>query len=224
MQFLKSGLLAGTLLATALCLSAQEPRVVQGIPPRVAPTEYQAQGRAGQVSFGAEFEGHGVQTTADSTFNSEEYVVVEVGIFGAAGSKIALSPDDFSLRVNGKKAALPSQPYGLVVKSLKNPEWEASVAVEKLQKSKTSIGGDGGGGGGGGGGQDNTPPPAPKMPIEVRRAMELKVQKASLPEGERALPLAGLLYFQYSGKVKGMKSVELVYKGPAGTATIPLQP
>ena len=62
------------------------------------------------------------------------------------------------------------------------------------------------------------------MPIETRRAMELKVQKASLPEGDRALPVAGLIYFQYSGKTKGMKSVELVYAGPAGKATVALQP
>ena len=54
--------------------------------------------------------------------------------------------------------------------------------------------------------------------------MEQKVQKATLPEGDRALPVAGLIYFPYGGKTKGMKSLELIYDGPAGKATLMLQP
>jgi len=227
MRFLKSGALAAAILLSAAGLYGQKPaggkeepqaRIVQGIPPRVSPAEYQAQGRAGQVTIAAELAGHGVPTP-DATFTSEDYLVVEAGLFGAAGVRLTLSPEDFSLKVNGKKAALPAQPYGLVVKSLKNPDWEASEAVVAAKKSKTSVGD-----GSQGQGQNDPPPPPPKMPIEVRRAMELKVQKASLPEGDRALPVAGLLFFQYSGKVKGMKSVELVYSGPAGKVSIPLQP
>ena len=221
MRFLDVPVAAIGILATALSLSAQKPgQVVQGIPPRISPAEYQAQGKAGQITIGAELAGHGVPTP-EATFTSEDYIVVELGLFGAPGSRIVLSPEDFSLRVNGKKVPMPAQPYGLVVKSLKDPEWEATVATI-VAKSKTSVAGSGGGGGGGG--QGDPPPPPPKMPIETRRAMELKVQKASLPEGDRALPVAGLIYFQYSGKVKGMKSVELVYAGPAGKATVALQP
>jgi hypothetical protein len=227
MRTLKVGFLAVGLFAAALGMKAQTPAgpapgvVVQGIPPRISPAEYQAQGKAGQVTIAAEFAGHGVPTP-QATFNTEEYVVVEIGVFGAPGSKLVLAPEDFSLRVNGKKGGVTAQPYGLVVKTTKDPEWEASVAKETA-KSKTSLN-TGGGGGGQGGGQGDPPPAPPKMPIEVRRAMELKIQKASLPEGERALPVAGLIYFQYSGKVKGMKTVELLYSGAAGKVTIPLQP
>ncbi|MCL5745164.1 MAG: hypothetical protein M1541_14775, partial [Acidobacteria bacterium] len=63
-----------------------------------------------------------------------------------------------------------------------------------------------------------------KIPIELQRAMAKLVQKATLPEGDRVLPQAGLLYFPYRGKTQRIHSIELIYAGPAGKATIPLQP
>ena len=218
------------LLAAVSCLSAQPPapeapapRVVQGIPPRTAPTEYISQGTVGKITIGAEFMGHSVPTP-QATFTTEEYVCVEVGLFAAPGTKLVIKPEQFSLRVNGKKQALPSQAYELIFHHLKDPEWEAAQAIKAVEKSKTSLNGSGGGGGGlGGGGQEDKPAP-PKMKIEERRAMEAKVLKASFPEGDRPLPQAGLLYFQYGGKTKGLKSLELLYEGPAGKAAIALQP
>ena len=68
-----------------------------------------------------------------------------------------------------------------------------------------------------------TPAP-PKMTFPERRAMEQKVQKATLPEGDRALPQAGLLFFSYHGKATGIHSLELTYTGPAGKVTLTLQP
>jgi hypothetical protein len=104
-----------------------------------------------------------------------------------------------------------------VLSSLKDPEWEPPVKPEK--KSSLNTGGEGGGGG-----QSNDPPPVPKMTFPERRAMEQKVQKATLPEGDRALPVAGLIFFQYGGRTKAIKSLELIYSGPAGKATLTLQP
>jgi hypothetical protein len=43
-------------------------------------------------------------------------------------------------------------------------------------------------------------------------------------EGERPLPRAGLLYFPYGGKEKGIRSLELIYSGVAGKATLNLKP
>jgi hypothetical protein len=54
--------------------------------------------------------------------------------------------------------------------------------------------------------------------------MSQRVQKAALPGGDRALPQAGLIFFQYRGKTTGIHSLELVYSGPAGKATLALQP
>ena len=186
---------------------------VKGMPPRVAPTEYQAHGEAGPLTIAADFTGHSV-ATPEATYTTEDYVVVEVGLFGAPGARAKLSTGDFSLRINGKKTASPSQPYQLVFKALKDPEWEPP---SKESKSKTSIGGGGGGDSGG--------PPAPvHMPMELRRAMEQRVQRVTMLEGDRALPQAGLLFFEYRGKTQGIRSLELIYNGSAGNASLALQP
>jgi hypothetical protein len=207
-------------LIAAVCLSAlgQEPpskdaqTEAKGLPPRATPADYQAQVRAGSMTIAAEFKGHSVPTL-QGPLTSEDYVVVEVGLFGAPAT---ISVGDFSLRINGKKL-LSSEPYGLVVANVKDPEWEPPTPPESKSKSKTSFGGGGEQGEGG--------PPAPvKIPIEVQRAMAQRVRRATLPEGERTLPQAGLLYFQYRGKAQGIRSVELLYAGPAGKATLALQP
>ncbi len=181
------------------------------MPARMAATEYQTHAQAGSATIAAEFMGHAVPTP-QATFSTEEYVVVETGVFGPPEARLKLSIDDFSLRINGKKAALPRQPYELVFKSLKDPDWEPP----SKEKSKTSIGT---------GGKDQDAAPAPvHMPLDLRRTMEQRVQKASLPGGERLLPQAGLIFFQFRGKTDNLRSVELIYDGPAGKATLNLQP
>jgi hypothetical protein len=104
----------------------------------------------------------------------------------------------------------------MVIGNVKDPEWEPPE--KKEAKSKTSLGG---------GGQEkpdsNATPEPVKIPIEVQRAMAQRVRKAALPEGDRALPVAGLLFFQYKGKEKSIRSIELVYAGAAGKATLNLQ-
>src|ERR1017187_9442371 len=214
---LKSG-----LWITALCLCAQgqdapskEAPVNEskGMPPRATPADYQTHAQAGTVTIAAEFTGHAVGTPQGS-LTTEDCVVVEVGFFGPAEARAKLPIDDFSLRINGKKAALPGQPYGVVLSSLKDPEWEPPVKPEKKSSMSTD----------GGQGKGSDAPAPPKMTFPERRAMEQKVQKATLPEGVRALPVAGLIFFQYGGKTRGMKSLELIYEGPAGKATLTLQP
>ena len=62
------------------------------------------------------------------------------------------------------------------------------------------------------------------MPMELRRAMEQRVQRVAMLEGDRALPQAGLLFFEYRGKTQSIRSLELIYSGAAGNATLALQP
>ena len=189
------------------------PNEPQGLPPRLTPAEYQAHVKAGAVTIGAEFVGHFVRTK-EKTLTTEDYVSVEVGLFGEPGAKLTLSPQDFTLRINDKKA-LPGVPYGLVVRNVKDPEWEPPEAAAD-KKSKTSLNTGGGG--------DNGPPPIVHVPLPLQRAMAEQTKLASLSEGDRALPQAGLLYFEYRGKDKSIHSVELIYNGPAGKATVALQP
>lgn len=190
----------------------------KGLPPRLTPGDYQTHAQAGTVTIAAEFKGHTVPNP-QGPLTTEDYVSVEIGFFGAADAKVKISAEDFTLRVNGKKAALSSQPYGLVIGNVKDPEWEPPE--KKVEKSKTSLGG--------GGGQEDkpepgAPPPVVHIPIEVQRAMAQRVRKAALPEGDRPLPQAGLIFFRYGGKDKGIHTLELMYAGAAGKATLALQP
>jgi hypothetical protein len=221
---LSPALRIGVLItAVSLCLQGQNteskdaPIEAKGMPPRAAPADYQAHAQAGAVTVAAEFLGHSVPTL-EGALSTEEYVVIETGLFGSPGARMKLSFEDFSLRINGKKTPLPSQPYGLVVGSVKDPEWEPPSPP--ASKSKTSLGG----GGKGEQGEANAPPAPVQIPIGVQRAMAQRVQKASLPAGERTLPIAGLLFFQYRGKIQSIHSMELIYAGPGGKATLKLQP
>ena len=135
-------------------------------------------------------------------------------MFGPPGARATISFSDFSLRVNGKKEPLPSQPFGLVTASVKDPEWQPP---KSSSKPKTSFGGSGR--------PDEADPATPvKVPIELQRAMAKRVQRATLPEGDRALPQAGLLYFPFRGKTQKIQTLELIYSGAAGSATMALQP
>ena len=186
----------------------------KGLPPRATPGDYQAHAQAGAVTIGAEFVGHSVPTPA-ATYTTEDFVIVEAGLFGPPEARTKLSVGDFTLRINGKKTALPSQPYGLSFSSLKDPEWEPPS--KKKDESKPTLDN-------GGGQPDDSFHATPKMPIERKRTMQQRVQKASMLEGDRALPQAGLLFFEYRGKEQSIRSLELVYSGPAGNATIALNP
>jgi hypothetical protein len=187
-----------------------------GLPPRAAPTDYQSQGKVGEITIAADFAGHSVPTP-EGPLTDEEYVVVEAGFFGPPGATLQLTEGDFSIRINGSKKAQPSEPYGRVVDSVKDPDW---VPPEK-HENKTMIGGSSSAGSVGGAGD---PPATPKVPFEVQRKLSLRVRKASMPVGNRTLPEAGLLYFKYRGKEKGIHSLELIYSGAAGQATIELHP
>lgn len=205
-------------LAAAFCLSAaaQEPPAkdtqIKGLPPRPGPGDYQAHAKAGTVTIAAEFTEHAI-STQEATLSSEDFVSVEVGFFGPPEARLKLAHEDFSLRINGKKS-VPAVQYGVIFRSLKDPTWEPPPPPEK---SKTSIGS-----GGEGGADSNSPPPVVHVPIGVERAAQQRVQKAALPEGERTLPAAGLIFFQYRGKTKDIRSVELTYAGPAGNASLRL--
>jgi hypothetical protein len=189
----------------------------KGLPPRVAAADYAAHAQAGAVAIGADFTGHNVGTQ-EGILTTDDYVVIEAGVFGPPQARLMLSVDDFSLRINGKKV-VPGQPYDLVTKSLKDPEYERP---DPDSGSKTILTGTGQKTPGV---DPNAPPAAlPPIPFEIKRGWQLRVKRDSMPIGDRALPLAGLLFFPYSGGVKGIHSVELIYSGPAGKATLSIHP
>jgi len=220
-MYMRAHLYFALILSAAFCLTlhGQTTENVKGLTARPTPADYQSAAKIGQYTLAADFDGHGVPTS-DGVYAHEDYIVFEVALYGPAGSHLPLQYEDFSLRINGKKSPTPAQAYTFVFKSLKNPDWEATLdPVHKESSSGINTGG-----GGRGAAADSGPPPPPKMPLDVERKMELRVQKAAVPEGDRPLPVAGLIFFSYSGKTKGIHSMDLIYSGPAGKATIPMQP
>jgi len=194
-------------------------KATRGMPARATPNDYQAHTKVGDYSVGAEFFQHTVQTPNGILVN-EDYVVVEAGVFGPAGSHIKLNPEDFSLRINGKKNPQASEAYPLVYKGLKDPEWEAPEAIAAKKSggdSKTSLGSGGQSGAG-------EPKPVYHPPFKLQREWNQRLEKQAFPEGDRPLPQAGLLFFVYRGKASGIHQLELIYNGPAGKASLELQP
>lgn len=195
-------------------MSAQTPAPttaleLKGLPPRAAAADYQTAAQAGPITIAAEFTGHSLPTN-DGTYESEEYVGVEAAFFGPPDARATVSIGDFSLRINGKKTPEPAAPYELVRRSLKDPNWSPPKPPEK---PKTSFGG---------GGDDTSKVPV-KMPMDLRLAMEQRVHAAAMLQGDRPLPHAGLLFFEYRGKTEKIQSLELIYNGPSGKATLNLQ-
>lgn len=206
-------LATGVLAARQSSTPAKAPPIpeAKGMPARASAADYASQATAGSVTIGAEFMGHSVPRV-EGPYSTEDYVVIETGFFGAPGARLNLSTADFSLRVNGKKS-VPSSPYGMVLGSLKDPEWIPPTPPEK-SKSGINTGGQ----------NDSGPPPPAHMPIELVRAMSQYVQQSALPEGDRALPVAGLIFFQFRSKTQNIHALELVYTGAAGKATLDLHP
>ncbi len=136
----------GVLMA-GVCLQAQQapqtaskepdPLLRPGnLPPRSSAGEYQFHVQAGTVTITAEFMGHGVPTLEGGPYTTEDFVIVETALFGPPGAKLALSYQDFSMRINGKKIPVPSSPYLAVFKSLKDPEWEPTNADKDKGKNQ----------------------------------------------------------------------------------------
>jgi hypothetical protein len=209
------------LLAVVTLCAAQPPapRTSKGLPPRATPGEYLSRAQAGTYTIAAEFDRHDVPT-AETTLTTEDYICVEMAVFGPAGSHLALSFNDFSLRINGKKTPLAAEQFAAVFTNLRDPTYQAPELKDAKEKKSSGLNA---GGGGGDNDLGSTPPPI-HIPPEMERAMQLQVQNAALPEGNRALPVAGLVFFKYGGQPKGIHSVELLYAGAAGKATITLQP
>src|SRR6516164_187137 len=141
MQF-SSGFLYAIFAIAALSLHAQTapehpasmPKAATreniGIPPRSGPSDYPAQAKVGKVTIAAEFGEHGIPTP-EGALSSDNYVVVELAVFGPQGTRLPVSFSDFSLRINGKKNPVQAESFERAGASVKDPEWAPSEKPEK---------------------------------------------------------------------------------------------
>src|SRR5208283_1273660 len=91
------------LPALAGALAAQ-----YGTTPKTSAQDYPAQAKLQELSIGAEYLVHSF-SSGRQMFIAKDYLVVEVALFPAKGQNLLVNTAHFSLRVNGRKPALPPQ-------------------------------------------------------------------------------------------------------------------
>jgi hypothetical protein len=192
----------------------------QGTAARQNAAGYPVHSKAGGIGIGAEYMVHSFGgDQADRMLLAEDFLVVEVALYPERGSQIEVNARKFTLRLNHRKDVLFPQSPGMVAASIKYPDWRRKPQL-------TAAGGIG----------DRGiivghPPavarfpgdrradrlPAPPRTDSVDKPAETVtadpaelVQKVALPEGPAKHPVSGYLFFPYGGKLKSLKSVELV--------------
>ncbi len=201
--------------------------------PKEKAADYAVHGKDGTTAIGAEYLVHSIPA-GTRTFIASDYLVVEVAVFPVFGESIEISTSTFTLRLNGKKEVISAEGPGFVAASVKYPDWEQRKNVEV----QGGIGDAGvvlgrppvaGRFPGDPAPQQSRLPRAPTAPDdrngiekeEPARAEEVIAQKA-LPEGPAEKPVSGYVYFRYRGKVKSIKTLELIYNGKSGPVPLKL--
>ena len=183
---------------------------MSGLEVRKSAAEYPVQAKGQDFQIGADYT---VRTfLADGqSFSIDEYLLVEVGLFPSGEANVNLQR--FTLRLNGKNVLLPQTP-GMVAASIKYPDWTRKPRLE-VGAGPVVFGGQQPVGRFPGDRREPLPRRDPigreteTNPIDYTQV----VTGAALPEGKTRRPVAGYLYFAYNGKLKSIRSVELLIDG-----------
>jgi hypothetical protein len=195
-------------------------------------TKYYAHGNLDRgISIGADFLGRYLPVPG-MTIYSDEYIFVEVALFGPAGARAELKNSEFTLRING--TTLTPQSPGLVTLQNNFPEMQARpqvIAGAEAGSGQIEIGGRDRKPRFPGDDSAHTPGTIPQAPTDPAggnvpqkpRDPEELVRASELPMGSHALPEAGYLFFYFEGKLKKIKHSDLEYKGALGSVTLTLR-
>jgi hypothetical protein len=195
---------------------------VHGTEPKSNVSEYPANALAfdGKATVGAEFMGHTV-AGEQTSFVVDDYIVVEVAIYPNKGQTVPVAAGAFQLRIDGKRVALP-QSAQAVAASMKYPDWSRTIggqAEAGLGDERVSIGRPGQVGRfpGDPSGRDRYPRNPPQQTsqtgtTQAKQQAHGAAVYSALVEGPTRGPVSGLLYFEYKGKLKKIKSLELLIR------------
>ncbi|HEV8041608.1 MAG TPA: hypothetical protein VGP62_22215 [Bryobacteraceae bacterium] len=214
----------------AALLIALLPLYAQNGPPRSKASDYPAHVSLAGMEIGAEYLVHSIPGESGFYF-AKEYLVVDVGVFSTTHEGVAVKNDQFSLRINDGKLVLSPASPGTVAGALKYPDWEnqraatvqAGPVIYGTPSPEGRFPGD-----------QRAPPPVPR-PVEdppnpsgtearPARTIDESIAGIALSEGPNNKTAKGCLFFRFSGKMKSIRSLDLVYDGGDGRAkaTIPL--
>ena len=188
-------------------------------------SEYPAHASLAGMDIGAEYLDHSIPSEKGS-YIAKDYLVVDVGVFSSTREGIEVKGGEFSLRINRDKHLLVPVSPGMVAGALKYPDWEGRRGAAGQQQSASTTGrfpGD----------PEAGPPiiptvEAPPDPSGIEKQIPTSIDEAiaavSFSEGITKRTYKGCLYFRYRGKMKAIKSLELIYDPGEGRpkATIPL--
>jgi hypothetical protein len=205
----------------------------QGTNPKPAAPDYAAHAELNNAVIGAENLGHSL-LTATGAILVRDFLIVEVALY-PKDPRMKIRMEQFHLRVNGKKGTLLPQSLGMVISSLKYPDWSSHPTAEvgaSLGNAGVILGrpvpverfpGD------------NRPaeqrgPAPPRAPDDnngvaksAPEPVEDVINHLALPEGDDVhSPASGYLFFPFQGQLKSIKTLDLIYEGPLGTATLRL--
>lgn len=228
---------SGIALSPVFLLMATTLRA-ERITPKATPADYPVHTRVGRVQIAGDFLVHSiVGSDRDQMFFAQDFLVVEVAFYPDAGVRYRVDTPQFTLRLNGKKSVLFPESTGAVAYSMKYPDQGAHPNLEAAGGVGGVLVGVGQPSSGPRFPTDPTgtpypnqlPPRAPgttdpNVPQPVRATLEEVLQQTALEDGEKTAAIAGYLFFAYSGNVKKLKSVELLYdSGTEGVSTLRLR-
>ncbi len=221
--FYNEGVHRAVLLIALLPLYAQAPRSKA--------TDYPVHASLAGMEIGAEYLDHTIPSDKGS-YIAKDYLVVDVGVFSSTREGIDIKSGQFSLRINRDKRVLVPVSPGTVAGALKYPDWEgqrgASAQAGPVIYSTTPNNT------GHFPGDPQAPPPiappmeAPPDPSGIEKQIPTSIDEAiaavAFSEGVTNKTFKGCVFFRYRGKMKSIKSLELIYDPGEGrpTATIPL--
>ncbi|MEO8129634.1 MAG: hypothetical protein ABJF23_18960 [Bryobacteraceae bacterium] len=213
------------MLLMAGLLSAQP-----GITPRPKAEDFPAHQETATMAIGAEFMVHSFGRDAE-TYVNEEYLTFEVGIYPVKRKPVLISAGQFTLRINGKKDVIHPERASQVASSLQYADWERRAqrdgadgpgTINAPSQSGPRFPGDNGPSRG------RLPQP-PQLPADSTLtppehiAPSVLLKEVALVEGEHKFPTGGYLYFPYHGKIKSIRSLELIYTSEAESTTLRLR-
>lgn len=204
--------------------------ILLAVEPRKSAQDYPAHAESAAVDLGAEYQVHSFSAGGQMYF-TRDYLVFEAGVYPK--KLIELTGSSFELRVNKSKIPLEEASPEFVAAALRHPD--------AIPRSHLELGGGIGNAGVVIGaptpterfpGDPSVRPPlaqAPEDPDEaaaIRRAPQDPAELAlssALRRGEVTHPIAGNVYFYFSGNVRKLKNLSLILHTGSGDLEVPIQ-
>ena len=208
----------------------------QDLPQRSRLSDYPVRAQLQHFEIGAYYLVHDIPSEK-AKYSANDYLVVEIAVFPASGEHPRISSRDFMLRVNDKKTLNAASPQSVAV-ALRSSDLnqssnfppEGGIGSQSPIVQPPQVAG--------------VPPDAGRFPEdgnpdgnlsargpfsrntgdpysaqERAMAIDRAIDSVAFPVGVLKQPVKGDLFFRFSGKLKSIRSLDLVYTDENGFQT-----